>query len=159
MSGTGITWNEFYSFLTGPAGCVEVGWHPGTHVTLRQPNGREFGTCKPQKTGYVSVEHFVHVANEFAKSKSDMEIWMGRRPPGKSKMTAKRADRTVKEPPKPVKLDPIIDLAQRIQTRAVAIARSGPVRRHAKFEQHKQLQALADRLDHWFHDLDSSGAA
>lgn len=106
---TGITWPELYTFLTTRAGCTEVSWTPGTHVTLRQPNGREFGTCKPEKPGYVSLAHFVEVANAFGKNANDLYVWMGKRPPGKSKLTRKRTEATkLPVPPPPVCITDVV---------------------------------------------------
>lgn len=148
-TGTGITWREFYRFLTSTAGCVEVSWTPGTHITLRQPNGREFTTCKPEKVGEVSVNHFVDVANAFGKSQSDMEIWMGRRPTGRSKMTAKRAERAVKRTQSVIRVDDVHELASRVQAIGRSIFQS-PACRTASLDRRRELQGIISRLEAWF---------
>lgn len=144
--GTGITWAELYLFLTGPAGCVEVSWTPGTHVTLRAPHGAEFGTCKAEKPGYVSPKHLALVSNVFGKNNTDFMIWMGKRPPGKAHLTAKRTTGSGLIPP------PFLD---RTRDAAVAIERSAiRIKQHASKksitgEAVKQLELAAKALAAW----------
>lgn len=120
-SGTGITWPELYNFLTGTAGCTEVSWQPGNHVTLRTPQGREFGTCRPEKTGYVSPNHLVAVANVFGRNWRDFETWMGRKPAGKSKVTRKRSTGAKIPPPHAKRIS---NAARDLEVTAIKIANS-----------------------------------
>lgn len=142
-TGTGITWADLYAFLTGPAHCTEVSWTPGTHVTLRQPNGREFSTCKPQKSGDVSLKHLAFVANEFGKNVTEFEIWMGRRPPGKSKLTRKRVAGKPIPPPYHKR---VVSAAKDIERVAIRIAYSSEWAKTTDGAKVKLLERIASEL-------------
>lgn len=155
MSGTGITWPELYNFLIAH-GCIEVSWHPGNHVTLRTPTGTEIGTCRPEKPGYVSPKHLATVGRAFNKNITDMQIWMGRKPGGKSKLTGKRAERTVRTERQREPVPHVDEIANGIQTTATRVYRSGPCRTVDYNARHQLLQ-IQRRLDAWY--ADNGGAA
>lgn len=143
MNGTGITWRELHDFLERQGFRDLPG--KGTHVTMRHPStGAEIGTCYADKDGDVSVKHLAEVARHFGRNLHDMLIWMGRKPPGKSKLTkARTADAEAQRPN-----DDIAALSSRGLRVCRLIHESGTCRKANETER-QALRKLVSQLEQW----------
>lgn len=144
---TGITWRELHDYLVS-LGCI-FNAQRGSHISGRAPTGADIGTCDPNKPGYVSMAHISDIARVFGLNAHDFLVRMGRKPEGRSRMTAKRAQRATRAKQTQRERIPHVDeLAQALKSEAERIYRSGPCR-DAGPSDRRRLQSLASELHAW----------